>query len=403
MNKILVFLIALFIVPAVIAVGVSPPSVEYIFQPGMSDDLHFYFRNNQDRDTTLLANISGELADYAKITSADATVIRPQEKMYVDLHFALPDSIGDPGWHSFSLVATELEATGGTVGARGQVVVPVRFFVQYPGKKLDIKMDAQDAGMGEDVKFKLSITNLGTEAVSNAKATVEIYKGTDKIGEVSTDEFPVDVLGKLTKDLAWNSGSNPQGVYAAKATLIYDGGPAFANATFKIGTLDLDVRNYTRVVGKGIINKFLIELESRWNRNIDNIFADVNVSKGGNTLTSFSSAMQTLGPWAIKNMTGFLDATGLSEGTYDIQIRLNFSSEGIERSKIVDGQIQVVGGEKIAPEMKANETKKGGFALSKYLTTINLLILIVIVLVIINIIILIRKKKKNENQGNTYI
>jgi len=401
MRKLLLLLLAVFMVPFVIAVGVSPPSVEYIFQPNISGDLHFYFRNNQDRDTTLLANISGELAKYAKITSADATVIKPQEKMYVDLNFALPDDIGGPGWHVFSLVATELEATGGTVGARGQVVVPVRFFVQYPGKKLELKIDASDAGMGENADLKLFISNVGTDPVEKAKVTVEIFKGNEKVGEVSTEEFPVAVLENTKKELFWNSGNNPQGVYTAKGTLNYESNAAYANTTFRIGTFDIDVKNYTRKAGSGAINKFIMEIESKWNRNIENIFANVDVLSGGNVLTTFSAAMQTLGPWATKNMSGFLDATNLNEGTYDIEMRLNFSSEGMTNSKTVKGQIEIVAAEKIAKEEQP-EAKKEGFVISKYLTTVNILILIVAILIIINVIILMRKKK-NEKERDAYI
>jgi len=405
MNKILLFLLLLLIVPlvpSVVAVGVSPPLAEYIFKPNISDSLHFYFRNNQDRDITLLANLSGELAHYAKITSRDSGLVKPNEKMYVDIDFSLPESIGESGWHSFNVVATELEATGGTVGARGQVVVPIRFFVQYPGKKLSLKLEANDAGVGEDVNFKIFVSNLGTEPVEKAKVTVEIFKGSEKVGEVSSEEFAVGVLENVKKELFWNSGTNSPGVYNAKATLSYEAGNEYANDSFRIGTFDIEVKNYTKEVGKGIVNKFFIELESKWNRNIENIFANVDVLKDGKTMTSFSAAMPTLAPWERKNISSFLDASNLNEGTYELEIRLNFSSEGMTNSKTVKGQIEVVAAKKETAVEEKIEKKEEGFAISKYLTTVNLLIIIIIVLVVINIIILIRKRK-NEKERDTYI
>jgi hypothetical protein len=394
MRKILFGLVFLLAIPFVCSVGVSPPTYESVFKPGMEGEIQFYFRNNLDKAETLLASLEGDLAEYARITSASEALLNPEERMFVTISFKLPDSIGEPGWHAFNVVATESEGSGGTVGARGQVVVPVKFFVQYPGKRLNLRLDASDAGVGEDVKFKLHISNVGTEPVENAQATIDILDDGEKKGTVATDKISVGVMESKIVEASWNSGSIAQGVYLANAVLNYEGGPAYANDTFRIGTFDIDVINFTKKVGKGLVNKFVIEIESKWSQNIENIFATVDVAGRG---ISFSAATQQLRPWERKNMSGVLDATSLEIGTYPIQINISFSSGGMTKTKIVNGSIEVVEGKYV--EEKVTEEKpnagKNNSSLG-YLTTTNILIIIVVLLIIINIIILIRKKKKNE-------
>lgn len=397
MKKLFLLLIFLMAVPTVMSVGISPPSIEYVFQPKMSADIQFGFRNNLDREMTLIASVDGELAKYATITSEKETKLGPDGRVIVSASFSLPESIGEPGWHSFGVVATESTGSSGTVGARGQVVAPVKFFVQYPGKRLNVKLNAQDASLGGSSKLILTISNVGTENITNAKATVEIFKGTEKIGEVSKENISVSLMKTVNEELVWNAGNNEPGVYLANATLDYDAAEnAYANDTFKIGTFDIGVNDYTKEVGKGAINKFFITLESRWNIQIDNVFADVKVFKGSQLVTTFSAATPILQPWEVKNITGFLDASSLENGPYGIRIDLRFSSEGKTSEKSVEGSINVVEKEveevKL-PEEKPKETPKETAGYMQYVTSTNILIIVVVILIIINMLIFLKRKR----------
>ncbi len=408
MKKILLFFLMILLIPLAISVGVAPPSAQYIFEPGMEGEVQFYFRNNLKEPATLIASLSGELAEYAEIISEKEMYLNHNERGFVEIRFDLPESIGEPGWHSFNVIATEAEGTGGTVGARGQIVVPVKFFVQYPGKKLDLRLNAKDAGEGEEVKIELYISNIGTEKVSNAQANVGIYKEDEKIGEVSSETFAVDVLENKKIELRWDSEGASSGVYLARGTLDYEGDTALANDTFKLGLFDIEVLEHTQKVGEGIINRFLLVLESKWNREIENIFSEITVLDNRSAMTTFSIAEKALGPWEQKTLSGFLDAKDLAKGIYDLDIRLRFSSGGETREKTVKGQIEVVEEDKVEEitealvEKPAGKIEKDIKGLGAYLTTTNILVALVIILIIVNIIILVKKKKKNEKgEGDT--
>lgn len=401
MRKIFIFLLAILLIPIVHSVGVGPPSYEYVFQPGLSDDISFYFRNNLQEPTMIEGTLEGELSQYAEITSESNLYLEYNEKGYIYISFNLPEKIETPGWHSFSIVATEKKGGEGFIAARGQIIAPVKFFVQYPGKKLDIKVDARDAGEGQDAKIKLTISNVGTDPVTGAQAKIEIFKENQKIGEVQTDLFDMDVMQKKEIDLIWNTGNNKQGEYIAKAILSYADKIELAEDKFRIGTFDLDVSDYTKEVASGTINKFFIELESKWSTDIENIFADISVLNSGKEITKLSLAEPLLASWQKKKVSGFLDASDLEVGEYPIKIDLRFSSNGETKTKIVDGKITVLKEneikEKIAETQKEDLTKNKS-AIWKFITTTNILILVVIILVIINGIFLIKKRKKKKDE-----
>ncbi|HDQ60107.1 MAG TPA: hypothetical protein ENN30_02840 [Candidatus Woesearchaeota archaeon] len=405
MKKIALLLSLLMLIPFAVSVGVSPPSKEYVFEPKMAGEVQFYFRNNLDHPTKIVASISGELAQYAKIKSNPEMILNSQEKGYVDITFSLPEYIGEPGWHSFTVVATEMSDTGGTVGARGQIKVPVTFFVRYPGQKVDFKIDASDGQAGDDIKFKLDVSNVGIEPVENAQATISIFKGYEKIGEVLSESFHVGLMEKKNIDLYWNSGNNVQGEYFASGILKYDSKEEYANDSFRIGEFDLDVINHTEVVSSGVLNDFFIEVESKWNQKIENIFIDAKVLKNGNVAAEFSLAEKSLEPWQKKNIKGFLDARDIENGRYNLTMELRFSSQGVTKSKSAFGLIEVA--EKsveTAIEERGQEIMLNGI-IEKYATATNMLILLVALLIIINIIIFIRKKKNEKigKEGNISI
>lgn len=412
MKKICLFLLILVFIPAVISVGVSPPSQKYIFEPGMEGEANFYFRNNLEAPATLIASLGGELEEYAEITSDEQIYLEPQERGFVEISFDLPENIGEPGWHSFNVLATEAKGTGGTVGARGQIVVPVKFFVQYPGEKLELKLDAKDAGEGESVTFNLHISNVGTQKVSDAQAKIDIYKEQDKVGEVKSEKFAVDVLKSTKLEVSWDAENASSGVYSAKGIIDYNSGNATANDTFKIGNFDIKVLNFTRKVGEKVINRFLLKLENEWNREINNLFADISVIKNESVATKFSIAKEIIEPWEIKTLSGFLDAENLEKGVYDLRIKLKFSSGDDTMRKTVNGKLEVVGKEE-AEEIKREYIEQSGETegpaagkikgIGDYLTTTNLLVGLVLALIIVNIIILLKRRKNGKKEGNSGI
>ncbi|MEM4336816.1 MAG: CARDB domain-containing protein [Candidatus Woesearchaeota archaeon] len=387
----------ILLVPSALCVGVSPPELKYTFVPNMSGEATFYFRNNLERDITIVPSLSGELKEYARYYDDTPIRLAPDERGTVTVKFRLPESIGEPGWHSLGIVATESEGTGGNVGARGEVTVFIRFFVQYPGKYLKATLDASDAKLNEDVKLKVTLSNLGKEDIDSASAKIEIYSEGKKIDQVFTDSTSVKVGETKNLETKWSSIGQKKGTYFAKAIINYDNKSTEANDTFKIGTFHLRIINFTNKAESNKINDFEMFVENEWNENVENIFADVNILSGNALLRTFSLAEARIKPWEIKKIKGYFDAKGIKPGIYDLNIKMTYGSYGKTETTIENGTIEIIEKKEISIE-EEKSSKITFFSKQKIMNTTNVLIALIILLVIVNIILLVKKKRKDEEE-----
>ncbi|MBW3022811.1 hypothetical protein KY308_01795 [Candidatus Woesearchaeota archaeon] len=402
MRRLLLIFLILLIIPIAHSVGVSPAEAKYIFTPNMNGEVGFTFRNNLDRNITIMPLLRGELKDYAHYVDASPLKLAVGTSGSVKVVYNLPESIGEPGWHSIGVVAAEVEGTGGTVGARGEVVVFIKFFVQYPGKYLSAILDAQDAKKDEDVNLYVYLSNLGTEDVSAANATIEIYDSGGKIGQVYTNTLPVKVQENAKLEAKWSSAGHSSGVYDAKAIVKYDEKTVESNDSFRIGTFHVSIINFSDKAVSKKINPFDITVRSEWNDDIENIFANVYVLDKGSKISTFSVASPVLKAWETKKINGYFDAQDIAPGTYNVEIEMSYSSKGSDKSESTKakGTIEVLeGGEIIAEEPKAPSQPPA--AKASFLTTTNLLIILIVILVLFNLIMLVKRRRKNEGEkGN---
>ena len=176
----------------------------------------------------------------------------------------------------------------------------------------------------------------------------------------------------------FDASKHSAGTHKAIAHVTYADKSKDLEAGFKIGTLHIKINNYTGTFFKDKIGKFNIEIESRWNTKIDNIFAEVNVFNNTKEVSSFKTVSVSLEPWEKKMISTLWDIQGLGEGTYDLDITLFYEGQ---TTKITE-KIEI-----IVPKEEISIFKK-------YFTMTNLLIVAVLLLIIINIIILVKKRKK---------
>jgi len=380
-------------IPSVFSVGVSPASVNVVFSPNLEQDIEFRFRNNMGQDMNILLRLEGEFSKYATLDS-DKIFVADGGYGFTTVHLKLPEKPEKAGWNTIWLVATEAEVRGGgSVGAKGEVKVPINIFSQYPGKYVEVILDAKDAKIGEDAEFEVTVKNLGTENISSVKATIEIYNGKKKLDEVKTDEKPLNVLESVKLYAKWPTRGQEPGKYFAKAIVDYDGNTAYANDTFRIGQLYIAITNFTKNAIAGTINKFLVEIESNWNDDVENVYADVFVFKNGEKKSQFKTISEKVSKFEKKNLTGYLDASNIDVGIYDLSIVLNYEGLTTNASGLLN-----VSGERLPEVELPTAERPSGFG--KYLTATNLLILIIILLVLMNIWLYKRRKRENEAKQN---
>jgi hypothetical protein len=382
------------------AIGITPTRFQVSLKPGQSQTVTI----DVIRHTGTQCNIYpiGD-PEFIAAFASKGNYQLPNKNNNILLTFNYPTNISRGGYFGGQLVFEEMRPNVEGAGARAAVGAPVSLLIQFIGKYAGAQLDAKDTKLNQPVPIALKITNFGTENIASASGTVSIFDNThNKIGEVSTQPAPLAPMQSTTFNLTWDSNGYTKGNYYAEAYVTYDEKSATANDTFKIGTLNLKILNFSDTANQDTVNSFYIKVENEWNDPLENLFADVTLKNISGQVASFSISEQEINAWQVKNMKGFFNAQGIQPGDYDANILLAFNEVGItsKQHSNASGKIKVL--PYTAPVK--NETKETpktteaptGF--SAYLTMTNILMFILLIFFIINILIFILKRKKEDKK-----
>ncbi|MBI2044674.1 hypothetical protein HYT23_01310 [Candidatus Pacearchaeota archaeon] len=309
-----------FFIANVGALGLSPAGVDINFEPGYEQTIDYLVFGVGSRGVE--AYVGGDLEQYATLSKTKLT--QGDDRFSVTIK--LPQEIGEPGRHIIyvgvkQLVDEELASTVGTsVAVNGAIFI----HVPYPGRYLDIGiLKSGDANVGEPILFSVSLINQGTEnLVISPKINILDNFGADK-NELDFTSREILSQEKLELKKTFDTAGYNPGTYKAIASVDY-GIVAKDEISFRIGSLSVNILNYTNIFYIKKLQKFEIWVASGWNNNLDGVSAIVSIKNGSNEITSFETTSTILTPWEEKKIEGYFDGSLFKPGTYDAEIKVRY-------------------------------------------------------------------------------
>ncbi len=319
-RGLLIFLF-LFLVENVWALGISPAIVKIDFVPGATHEI-VYSVHVEDPTTEIEAFSGGDLAEYVSL-SVKKLVGSGNFKVTIKL----PEKIDKPGLHSIGIGAREV--SGGEeefIGTRVEIIGVIKVSVPYPGRYAEIDLNVRDGNVNEQIPIEAYVINRGKENL-DVSVNIEFYEniGNFKKGERIYNIDFKSVFLEVGKDRYFRKFLDTKdfraGNYIAEAVVNY-GEEVRVNRTFRVGSLFVNITNFTESLPKNGIEKFYVDVESRWNNYIGSIYADVNITNG-TKVTGLRTPPVDLNAWEIKKLEGFLDTSELF-GEYETNITLYY-------------------------------------------------------------------------------
>lgn len=313
-NFLLIVVLFILLAKEAYALGISPAIVELDFNPGEKVEIDYIV--TADNIQQIRTFVKGDLAEYVKLSKDELTGSGSFKAL-----ISLPPTLGKPGKHTISIGVEEVPGREGAIGAVVRVIAVANVFMPYPGKYAEATLNIPDGNVGESIPVEVSVINRGSEGL-NVGVNVFIFDGNrNQAGSVPfSPEFISSGQEKIFKEFINTAGYKP-GSYMAEAKIEY-GEELALNRTFRIGSLFVNISNFTQKLPKDGIQRFVINIESMWNDNIGEVFADVNISNDAESIT-FRTPSVKLNAWENKMLEGFLDTEEL-EGEYDSEIVLNY-------------------------------------------------------------------------------
>lgn len=306
--------------------GLTPAKIETDFEPGLNFSVNFRVLTDP-LEQKFKVYADGDFSEYVKFDKTNLT--GPESfTIYVNL----PNEAEKPGQNYLYIKIAELLEEGSGIRTRLEIGALIVIKVPYPGKYAEIKsFGMNDANAGEAVNFIVEVESLGYEDIY-ADADIYVYSNGELI-----DNFPfskktiksqTSETFKKTVEEGYKSG-----VYNSSVIVNY-GEIIKKERQFRIGSLFVDIINYSSEFVKGKINEFKVEIESKWNNNIYDVHAEVNITNNGEEVDYFKTPSIELGRWEKNKLKGFLNAEDLDVGRYKAKIMLFYENEINE--KIVD-------------------------------------------------------------------
>lgn len=337
MKKIIFFLSFFLFSANVIAISMSQMPLEnriIIFEPYLEKDFSVSVYNSERIESVIYP---GSLGAYATLIDDDPYG-GPRE---IKMHLSLPETL-DPGVYEVIFGGKEYRNVGGTVGGLASVVTRIKILSLHEGVYPDFSLSANDMGLGEKMNLTVNIENFGTQDIQNAYASIEIYDPNNnlvttlKTANVLVPSKKNDLQPVIVKVAFDSSQFNLQpGFYKAVATLSYDGRtmPEKREATFRLGTLEVFVRDWTKVIYANVTNKFVVTIESDWAGGIEDVFARVYVPD-----QVLKTPNLDLSKFQTASLETYWEAKKLELRNYTITIEVFYAGTSIKK----DVQVEVV-------------------------------------------------------------
>jgi len=306
--------------------GLTPALVRTDFKPYGKFLINFNVVS-AEANQKLEVYASGDLAQYVKFDKTQLTGPEPFTA-YIDL----PREIEKPGQHVVYIRVREIVDESKGIGTRLEIGAAFVLKVPYPGKYAEIKsFVVNNTNDGEAVIFYSQVENLGVEDIM-LFPTIEVYSNKKLLDNFTLESRLVNHTTTVEFIKILENGYK-SGVY--NATISFDYGKTMAqNTSFFVGSLFIDITNYSSKFIKGKISEFRIGIESKWNSDVKNVYAEVNVTKNGNQADFFKTPSIELKKWESAYLKGFFNSEDLDTGNYKANISLFYEDK--VSGKIVD-------------------------------------------------------------------
>jgi hypothetical protein len=379
------------------AVSITPPIIRYDFVQNQENTFVFYVDRAPRIDVSLEFEDNPYLSQYVRLIDSAPNGTARQVTVIV----SLPASLQQPGPNRIYIKAKEMPITNTGINALAAIRGSITINVPYPGYYFITSLSVFPVNQGETALIQLSALNRGTNPVYRAYVKIDIYETDGKtiMRSLTTETKEIATGQTELFDSYLPTTDIKPGSYNVVATFYHDGGSSVLEGVLNVGTKYIEIKNYTTELEQGKINKFEVDVESRWNNPIKKVYSVIAL-EGALVKTPTDS----INPWETKRQTAYIDTTNMAFGEYDANLTVIYGDtpdEELSTSRMI--RVKVLP-PPAAPTSEPEQEKPT--ALDLKLTPVTILIIIIVVLVMFDLGWLLvgklRESKKPDGKKPTH-
>ncbi len=334
MNKILSgVLILLLLMPIVAGLGVSPGKRTFDFEPGKEKEVEVTIYNNDKKNISCMIEVRGELKNYINLSDKKIHFRKGDNKKSFTYTINYPEKFSEPGIHNAEIVVKELlKDHDGNVVIKPNLMVISKLHVKvpYPHKYAKGQLMLENVKRGENLEVFIRFSNVGSEMIKNAQASVDIMSPDGEIiDKLKSDSVSVEPKGfrELTAEL--DTTNLKPGKYIIDASVKYDKKKINLSGSFKVE--DFMIKLLSVAVDSfslGGIADFEVTVKNIGNRLVNDFNAGLFLKdKKGEPVADLDSYKIELSPGDVKETKIYWDTEKISAGDYFGELSLNYDDK----------------------------------------------------------------------------
>ena len=254
------------------------------------------------------------------------------------LNIRLPSSMSEPGEHTVSVSIKERPSEEAFINTLVEVGSVIKVFSPYPGLYGELSLSVPNGNINDKIPVELHVINRGEQMLNLNSVYVDFVSSRGNI--VKTMNFtPVEI--SFPGDRYFRKYLDTQGMdagnYVSIAYVSYSDVTREVNRSFRIGSLAVNITNYTNSIVSDGIQKFYVTLESLWNSYISGVYVDINISNNLGEQYIFRTPSVDIGPWEKKTIESYFDTENL-KGNYTIVLNASYGG----KSTTIYGNLSVI-------------------------------------------------------------
>ena len=329
LRVLMMFGIVVFMMANVFAFGVSPGRTTLGFESGLSKTVSFEIINSEGKDMDFILSVDGDLSDYINVSQRKVSIGASESKKVISYDISLPDSL-EPGTRTGRIIVTEIPKESGSalsyVSGTLAVATQLHVNVPFPGKYASASLVVYNVAEGDDIIFVFPIFSKGKFNLSEVRANIDVYNNlNERIGSFNTDSIAIPSGEKKELVYRWENDL-PVGSYFVKATLIYDEGTSPLEASFNVGSKELELQEIkVNDFSLGQIVKLEMLVENKWSELVKDAFIETKIMDDGEeVVASFRSSAYDIDPLKKTVFTSYWDTAGVAPGSYVAEVIINY-------------------------------------------------------------------------------
>jgi hypothetical protein len=333
-------LLPLLLLQNVCAVGIGSYSslketIDYA--PNLERTFSYFMMPTSNMVQDYEITINGALANHMTPSTVLLKNVLPGQMHSFDVRLKLPAEKLSPGIHETMICVAETKASSGAIGVKTTACAVVSVRSLYPEKYIRVEgFEVPNIDIGDSLDMNVVVKSWTESNIGSVKAVIDIFGPNErglferKIATASTEEKPLPSNEQATLQASINTKNFESGEFKAVATVYYDGNEVNASATFKAGMRAVKLINYTKEFFRNRVNRFEIEVESRWNSPIADVYAAVSIEN-----ETLKTPTIIIPPWGTATLTTYWDTSNKKAQYYDGSIVLYFAGNSTKQDIIV--------------------------------------------------------------------